>query len=450
MKKLFCLLIATMAIPMLGGCFNNGSTAPPPAGFTATAGDGRVRLDWIPSPDVTYWLFTATDPGLSAFNWLSLPNSHAYPSANTPFYLCGIFSGTPYYFAANGRIDGGPGGASSPTISATPYNASTIFPWTAGTGISPAVPDLLGIGYTSLTTCSNNTTSAAGSFVTVGTGGAIFTSDDGINWAAPATPPPVFSTDLYAVTGYAANQNNPDNPALRWVAVGAGGASIYSLDGDTWAVGNPFNSGSSANPNNYALRALTQVAGTFMAVGDNGTILSSADGITWVTRNSGSSNNLQGVNRGIIYTAVGDNGTILTSADGSTWTSPTTPVITATLRQVTSFGSIIIAVGDGGTIVTSKDSGLTWTSQVLSGAPNMVGIAAQSQLEINAVADPLLGYIANAEFIAIDSVGNTYTSPNGFTWSGSLSTGATNINSLVSSGFGYVAVGNTGVTASAF
>ena len=448
MNKLFCLLIATMATSMLGGCFNNGSPAPPPTGFIATAGDGRVRLDWTPSPDVNYWVFTATDPSLSAFNWINLPNSHAYPSANTPFYVCGIFSGTPYYFAANGRIDGGPGGPSSATISATPYNASTVT-WTVGATPS-LIPNLLSVGYTSLTTCSNNATSAAGAFVTVGTSGAIYTSADGMSWAAPTTPPPAFSTDLYAVTGYAANQNNPGNSALRWVAVGAGGASVYSLDGETWAVGNPFNSNSVANSNNYTLHALTQVAGTFLAVGDTGTILSSTDGITWTTQNSGSTNNLKSVNRGIIYTAVGDSGTILTSADGSTWTSPTTPAITATLRQVTSFGSIIVAVGDLGTIVTSKDSGVTWTSQVLTGAPNLVGIAAESQLVINAVADSLLGYIANAQFIAIDNVGNTYTSSNGLTWSAATTTGTTSVNALVSSGFGYVAVGNAGVTASAF
>ena len=448
MNKLFYLLIATMATSMLGGCFNNGSTAPPPTGFTATPGDGRVRLNWTATPDVDYWIFTATDPSLTAFNWINLPNSGAYPSANSPFYVCGIFSGTPYYFAANGRIDGGPGGPSSLTISATPYNASTLA-WIVGATPS-LIPNLLSVGYTSLTTCSNNATSAAGGFVTVGTGGAIFTSNDGMSWAAPTTPPPAFSTDLYAVTGYAANQNNPGNPALRWVAVGTGGASVYSLDGDTWAVGNPFNSNSIANPNNYALRALTQVAGTFLAVGDTGTILSSTDGIIWTAQNSGNTNNLQSVSRGIIYTAVGDSGTILTSVDGNSWTSPTAPVITATLRQVTSFGSIIVAVGDGGTIVTSTDSGATWTSQALTGTPNLVEIAAESQLVINAIADPLLGYIANAQFIAIDSLGNAYTSPNGITWSTAASTGAASVNALVSSGFGYVAVGNAGVTASAF
>lgn len=434
MKKLFCLLIAAMVTPLLGGCLDNGSSAPPPSGFTATAGDGRVKVEWATSPGVDYWLFTATDPGLTAFNWTGLPNAHAYISAATPFYMCGLFSGTPYYFAANGRKNGGPGGASSPTISATPYDASAA--WT--TSSLPAALDIYGVGYTSLTTCSNNATSAGGSFAAVGQGGAIFTSADGKSWINQPAPSG-FTTDLYAVTGYAANQNNPGNPARRWVAVGAGGASVYSLDGISWAVGNPPTSGSAANPSNQALRSLTQVAGTFFAVGDTGTILSSTDGISWTSHASGTTNNLNGVTHGTIYVAVGDSGTILTS----------------NLREVTSYGSIIVAVGDAGTIVTSKDSGVTWTAPTLTSTSNLVGIAAESHLLSNAVIDPQLGFISTAQFVVVDDSGNAYSSVNGLTWSAAISTGiTTNLSNfgkpLVSSGFGYVAVGISGAIAYAF
>jgi len=362
--------------------------------------------------------------------------------------MCGLFNGTKYFFAANGRINDGPGGPSSPTINAIPYNASAI-PWTASS--TPSSPNLYGVGYASLTTCSNNATSATGSFAAVGAGGAIFTSADGISWTSQTTPSG-FTTDLHAVTGYAANQNNPGNPALRWVAVGDGGASIFSLDGISWAVGNAY------NPASPALRSLTQVAGTFFALGDAGTILSSTDGISWTTHISGTAANLNGVAHGISYIAVGDNGTILTSSDGNIWTAQTsvTSLTTSNLRQVTSFGSIIVAVGDGGTIVTSKDSGATWTSQTL-GATNLIGVAAESQLVANAVADPQLGFISTAQFVAVDSGGNAYTSVNGYTWSAvaiptgkTTSTGATSLNALVSSGFGYVAAGNAGATAYAF
>jgi hypothetical protein len=383
-----------------------------------------------------------------------------------------LFNGTTYYFAANGRSNGGPGGSSSPTINATPYNAASAV-W--ATSSTPLSPNLNGVGYTSLTTCSNNATSATGSFAAVGAGGAIFTSTDGKTWVNPTSLPSGLP-DLYAVTGYAANLNNPTTPALRWVAVGAGGVSVYSLDGNSWAVGNPFNSSSLANPSNHALRSLTQVAGTFFAVGGAiggaGTILSSIDGINWTPHSSGLTSlpNLNGITHGGIYVAVGDGGTILISGDGNTWAVKIpTPSIPSNinLRQVTyfasSYGSIYVAVGDAGTIVTSKDGGVTWITQTTPIVSNLVGIAAETQLVYVAtpVVDPSLGFISIAQFVAVDNTGNAYTSPNGYTWTSvpvstgtTTSTGISNLSNLgqpmVSSGFGYVAVGNAGATASAF
>jgi hypothetical protein len=386
-----------------------------------------------------------------------LPNLYVYTAVATPFYMCGLYDGTTYYFAANGRINGGPGGASSVTLSAVPYNA--VSNWAANVPPANGVPvstNLYGAGYTSLTTCGNNSSSATGSFAAVGAGGAIYTSADGISWTNQAAPSG-FATDLYAVTGYAANQNNPGNPSLRWVAVGDGGASVYSLDGVSWAVGNDYNSSSPANPNNYALRSITQVAGTFFAVGDAGTILSSTDGITWTSHTSSvTASNLNGVAHGAVYIAVGDSGTIVTSTDGNTWTAQTSGT-TSNLRQVTSFissyGSIYVAVGDSGTIVTSIDGGVTWVTQTApAGSPNLVGITAEyrSVDTTTAVADASLKFISTFQLVAADSGGNAYTSQNGYDWSAAIATGATSLNALVSSGFGYVAAGNAGATAYAF
>jgi hypothetical protein len=443
-KRLFCILIVALVSPLLSGCLSSGSSAEPPAAFTSTAGDGRVVLTWTASPGVNYWLFTATNPGLTAFNWTGLPDARVFQSAATPFYMCGLLDGTQYWYAANGRIDGGPGGSSSPTISATPYKAGSV--WSTATAPSPQ--HLYGVGYASLITCSNNATSAAGSFAAVGAGGAIFTSADGTNWTSQPAPAG-FSSDLYAVTGYAASQNNPANPALRWVAVGAGGASVYginSTNGVVWAVGRDYNT---SNP---ALRSLTQVAGTFFAVGDAGTILSGTDGITWTTRTSGTTSNLNGVTYGGIYVAVGDGGTILTSADGATWTAQTSGTANI-LRQASSIGNIYVAVGDSGTVSTSVDSGATWAAQTITGAPNLVGIAANSQyatLDSIGLAFTSTAITANSQFVAVDSSGNAYTSADGVTWSGPITTGAAGLNALVSSGFGYVAGGNSGTTVTSF
>ncbi len=466
------MVIVAMVTPLLGGCFETGSPADPPT-LIPTAGDNRVMLTWTASPNVDYWIFAATGPGLTAFNWTALPNAHAYVSVTTPYYVCGLINGKLTYFAANSRIDGGPGGPSSSTVSATPYDASAKA-WTTGT-TTPTTPDLLGVGYAGLTTCGNNNAlSAAGMFAAVGAGGAIFTSNDGNAWTN-RSPPGGFTTNLNAVTGYAVNQNYPTNPALLWIAVGNGGASIYSPDGINWAVGNPVNSNSAANPGNHTLRSITHVAGTFYAVGDAGTILSSTDGITWTsypTLPAGvTAINLNGITYGGYdgYVAVGDSGTILTGSPNS-WTLQTvTPAIPAgiNLHGIASFvsvyGTIYVAVGDKGTIVTSSSIYPAWTTQTIaSGLPDLVGVTVESRGVETTTAyttapavDPKLGFISTAQFVAIDSSGKTYTSVNGYDWTASATTGTscttgTCMNPLVSSGFGYVTVGNSGVYATSF
>jgi len=108
-----------------------------------------VVLTWTATPNVNYWLFTATDPSLTAFVWTNLPNSHVYQLAPSPFYMCGLLDGTQYWYAANGRIDGGPGGPSSPTISATPYLSGSA--WSANAPLIQNLvsPNLLGVRYAS-------------------------------------------------------------------------------------------------------------------------------------------------------------------------------------------------------------------------------------------------------------------------------------------------------------
>ena len=468
MKKLFYVLIAAMATSLLGGCgLGTGSSAPPPPWANtnaplfnspdngATAGDGRVELQWIPTSGVEYWVFAATNSALTAFNWTGLANAQALVAAPTPSYMCGLIDNLPYYFATNGRIDGGPGGASSSTITATPYDASTKWLRNITSFTSP----IYGLGYTSLTTCANNTAlSATGTFAAVGQGGAIFTSADGISWAQQTTPVG-FSANLNAVAGYAANQNNATTPGLRWVAVGNGGASVYSLDGITWTVGNPANSSSSANPGNNTLRSITQVGGTFWAVGDKGTVINSSDGINWNSAwASITTNNLNGISyAGGVYVAVGDSGTIMTNGTLVT-PAPTIQKLNQVAAIATAYGSIYVAVGANGTIVTSDSYHGTgaWTAMALPGAPNLVGVTVESRgvetqtAYTNApLPDSKLGFIASAQFVAIDDAGNAYTSLNGYDWTttanptGKIPTGTTSLNAIVSSGFGYIAAGNT-------
>lgn len=464
MKKLFYVLIAAMATSLLGGCgLGTGSSAPPPPWLTNTAGDGRVILNWTATPGVEYWVFAATDPALTAFNWTGLANAQAVIASPAPSYICGLIDGMTYYFATNGRINGGPGGASSPTISLTPHNASTQS-WNP----SAITPNIYGVGYTGLTTCANNTAlSATGTFAAVGAGGGILTSPDGKTWTQQTTPTG-FSANLNAVAGYAANQNNATTPGLRWVAVGNGGASVYSLDGITWTVGNPANSSSPANPGNNTLRSITQVGGTFWAVGDKGTVINSSDGINWNSAwASITPNNLNGISyAGGVYVMVGDSGTIMTN--GTLVTSPTTQKLNQVATIATAYGSIYVAVGDGGTIVTTNSGYQSgkWSAVTLPGAPapNLVGVTVEplgvettTAYTTAPAIDPWLGFISAAQFVAMDNLGNTYTSVNGHDWTATgnntgttCTAGTTCMNPLTSSGFGYIAVGDNSKAAYAF
>jgi hypothetical protein len=482
-KKLLYVLTVAIVTTLLGGCFETGSSAPPPPWANtgaplfnspdngATAGDGRVKLEWVPTAGVDYWLFSATDPSLTAFNWTSLPNAKAVVVAPTPTYMCGLVNevnGTAltYYFATNGRINGGPGGPSSPTISATPYDASTKA-WMPNSPLTtPALttPDIYGLGYTSLTTCANNTAlSATGTFAAVGAGGAIFTSPDAISWTGQSSP---IATNLNAVTGYAANQNNATTPGLRWVAVGDGGKAVYSTDGTTWKA-------ATSTQTTKTLRSIVQVGGVFYAAGNNGTIISSGDGNSWslqTTPTSVAAYNLNGIAHAGFYVAVGDHGTILTGGGGAWGLVTSSPTTTSNLHQAaaisTIHGSIYVAVGDGGTIVTS-DSYLhngKWTALTLSGNPDLIGVAVEPRGVETTTAyttapavDPWLGFISAAQFVAIDVNGNTYTSVNGHDWTATgnntnitCTFGTTCLNPLISSGFGYITSGNTGATATAF
>lgn len=461
MKKLFYVLIAAMATSLLGGCgLGTGSSAPPPPWLASTAGDGRVVLNWTATPGVDYWVFAATDPALTAFNWTSLANAQAVVAAPTPSYICGLIDGMTYYFATNGRINGGPGGASSPTISLTPHNASTQS-WNSVPISSTSSPDIYGLGYTGLTTCANNTAlSATGTFAAVGAGGVIFTSPDAISWTGQSSP---VSTNLNAVAGYAANQNNATTPGLRWVAVGDGGTAVYSTDGINWTAANAI-----APATTQDLHSIIQVGGGFYAVGNAGTIISSSDGNTWTANVSPTTNRLNGIAHAGMFVAVGDTGTIV--ANGGSWVTQISNT-TSNLHQVaaiaTVYGSIYVAVGDSGTIVTtnSGNENGTWTALTpITGNPNLVGVTVEPRGVETTTAyttappiDPWLGFISAAQFEAIDDSGNTYTSVNGHDWTATgnntgitCTLGTTCLNPLISSGFGYVTAGNAGATAYAF
>ncbi len=102
----------------------SGSSAPPPTGgITATAEDGQVTITWTADAGVDYWLMYAATA--TAIDMKNPPGNHVWINSGmtSPYVVSGLINGVTYSFAMDGRISGGPGGAQTPSVSATPSAA---------------------------------------------------------------------------------------------------------------------------------------------------------------------------------------------------------------------------------------------------------------------------------------------------------------------------------------
>jgi|CZKI01.1.fsa_nt_gi hypothetical protein len=157
------------------------------------------------------------------------------------------------------------------------------------------------------------------------------------------------------------------------VTVGTGGAILSSADGVTWTRRD-------SGTGNW-LVGITYGAGQYVAVGDNGCVLLSADGAAWLS--VAQSATAERLNNVIFaagqYVAVGEGGAIITSPDGRTWTARSSG-LTGWLRGLTYVGPLsyvygyftnqstgtmparFIASGQGGSIISSLD-GIKWSNE---------------------------------------------------------------------------------------
>lgn len=434
MKNWLFRSVPVALICALAACGGSGDSSAPPTNVIARSGDGWIQVNWDAAAGVDYFVFTAADASLTTLNWLNLAGGAAFVNVLPPLTLCSQTNGLQRWFTVNGRTGSGPGGSGSPTVTATARAAGGT--WTAGATLAA---DVFGVGFAGITTCQRSGL-ATGVLTAVGSAATLYSSADAVSWTRRA-PPADFTTDLYAVANYTANPNFTTNPGLRTVAVGAGGASIYSTDGSiTWSVGRAFDA---SRP---ALRGIFAASSVFVAVGDGGTILSGTDGITWNALTSNTTANLRSVAfTGTRYVAVGDGGVIVTSTDGGvTWTALTIAgagnlrkVVYGNNNNSTDNGGTLtintfVAVADNGTAVVSNDGGANWSVVAVPGAGDLVG----------------LSYITR--FVAIDRAGNAFTSANGQTWTGPIPTGSSGLRGLVQNGYGFIAVGDGGVTTSSF
>jgi hypothetical protein len=181
----------------------------------------------------------------------------------------------------------------------------------------------------------------------------------------------------------------------RFVAVGAFGVTLTSVDGINWLE---------VNEQAYArLFAVTYGPGGFVAVGEFGAVYNSPDGIQWTERASGVLYDLYGVCYGNgLYVAVGENATVMTSPDGVNWSSRS--VGNVSLNGVTYGNNLFLAVGGESflgliresLIITSPD-GTNWTRR-------------------NSIVPYPLYSCAFGNGVFVAAGWYTLTSPDGITW----------------------------------
>ena len=402
MRRPLMLIAAILAGLLAAGCGSSGSSADPPAGVVATAGDGIVTVSWTMAGGVDYWLFYANSDSISTSNWTSIPGSKSIIGAASPYVAAGLANGLVYSFTINGRTNGGPGGDGTPSVSAIPRLAGSVapnspVPWTAGTALG--ANDLRGLALVGT------------QFVAVGAGGAVYSSVDGVKWTAVNSG---VATNLNALNYYGA-----------YLAAGDGGTILYSADTITWT---PRTTGTANN-----LYAIGRNSGLFVAVGAKGTIITSGDGITWTAAaNSATANDLNAVipYGDSLWIAAGANGTLITSADGSNWKSVTSN--TARDLKGIAYGAnaatgalTFVAVGAAGTLLTSPDT-VIWTARPAIGANTLAAVNYGTQ------------------FIAVGANGSIFTSTDGTNWTGQPSTTTSDLNAIVHAPYSYSVVGAAG------
>jgi hypothetical protein len=386
MNRYSGIFLTALAATFLQGCLGSGGNpAPAPVNVTVSAKDSRAVVTWDMVPGVEYWIFKAAGTGVTPKNCSGMYLCTTTVKVTSPTTIWGLYNGIEYSFSVNGRTNGGPGGAGSPALQATPRLAGAT--WTAGAPLAPTSSDLRGVIY-----------GASGAkFVAAGTGGILYSgivstgnaATTGITWTAMTNPMP--TTNFNAV-GY-------DTAHAKFLAVGAGGAVIAHVPSTSATAWTQLD-----GKTTYDLYALSHNgAGYDVATGANGTIITSSDGTTWTVQSSGTTNALNGITygnsaastTGYFFVTVGAAGTILYSSDGLNW-APATSGTASDLKSVTYAYEALtfVAVGANGTVLTSSD-GVIWTPRT--------SISAVSTATLNAVT-----YSSARRFVAVASDGNIY------------------------------------------
>jgi hypothetical protein len=184
--------------------------------------------------------------------------------------------------------------------------------------------------------------------IAVGDSGTFISGDDSggsFGWVAGFIPGAA-TTDFHGITHGKVTAGPDDSLA---VAVGTGGAIFTSPDGVNWT---PRNSGTAALL--YDVTPADIDNGGFMAVGSSGTVLVSKDGINWDSMNIDVDPLMAAAYTGSQYVAVGWRGSVFTSPDASSWTQRHGKT-QETLRTILASGTGRLVAGGTNGVVTHSD-----------------------------------------------------------------------------------------------
>ncbi|MDX2109524.1 MAG: lamin tail domain-containing protein [Verrucomicrobiota bacterium] len=236
-------------------------------------------------------------------------------------------------------------------------------------------------------------------FVAVGAAGRILTSIDGLAWAEADSTTHQHWTSIAYGNG-------------KFVAVGSNGVVGVSTNGTTWTLGT-----------SGATRCLFSVVWTgtqFVTVGESGAVRSSPDGVTWTFNFSGLSENLVAI-------AYGNNQYVLLAAEGTAmynssslgqWQASTIPVNaapTCILYSTVGGAGNFYAFGHGQ--ILASTNGKNWTSKLSEGAGNFATAVATSTsiraiesfpvIQFSAPASPTALVLSEINYHPLDSSPST-------------------------------------------
>lgn len=404
-------LLALVSAFILAACGGNSSSvpAPPEGGLNVTAGDSQITISWKETPGVEYWIFAAPNsPSLGLNNWLATTGSTYRLKVTSPFVVSNLANGTPYSFFMTGRINNGPGGDATPTVTATPRLAGAS--WAPGANVNTGTQT--GLSFGSYVDTASNTLNYF--YLAVGNGGNMFKASSIDAWTAIT---PAVNTNLNGASfGFA-----------KYMAAGDAGQIVYSTDTQTWSKA------SSITTQN--LNAIANNGSLAVAVGNNGTIITSKDAITWTAATTvPSTAHLYGVAYTVARTwlAVGANGSILTSTDGAIWTAQTANT-SADLKAAGALLSVsngvssytYVVVGNNGTVLSSSD-GISWTARSTNTLANLNDLSSVNQ------------------FTAVGANGTILTSLDGIVWTAQASNTTTELRTVFRAENQLIAVNNAG------